>query len=88
MLVYALVACVASTLQFGVYDCSGLPVLSFGVGALTVFAALAVLDRVYVASISARSAAKRLAIGAGIGILGAGAVVALGWLTMITHICG
>ena len=86
--VYALLGFLASTFQFGFYDCNGAKVLSFVAGALTVFTALVVLDCVYVASVSARSAAMRLALGAGFSIVGAAVVCALGWFTMITHMCG
>ena len=55
---------------------------------LTVFTALVVIDRVYIAGVSARPAAARVAMGAGIAVVGAGAVLALGWFTMITHMCG
>ena len=86
--VYALLGFVASTFQFAFYDCNGAKVLSLVAGALTVFTALVVLDRVYVASVSARSATRRLAMGAGFSIVGAGVVCAFGWFTMITHMCG
>ena len=86
--VYVLLACLASSLQFGFYDCNGVRALSFIAGALTIVTALVVIDRVYFTSVSSRSIATRLALGAGIGIVGAGAVFAFGWFTMITHMCG
>ena len=86
--VYALLACVASALQFGFYDCSGLPALSFGAGALTVFTALVTIDHIYWVSVSARPFTQRVAIGLALGVAGAAAVSALGWFTLITHMCG
>ena len=86
--VYLVLGCLASSLQFGLYDCSELPALSLAAGVLTIVTALVVIDRVYFTSVSARSARARVALGAGIGILGAGAVFAFGWFTTITHMCG
>jgi len=86
--VYALLGCLVSAVQFGFFDCSGVKVLSFGAGALTVFVALVAIDRVYVMSVSPRSAVTRLALGTAIATMGAGATFALGWFTMITHMCG
>jgi hypothetical protein len=86
--VYLLLGCLASTLQFAFFDCNGVQMLSFVAGALTIVTAFVVIDRVYCASVSTRSPAARIALGVGIGIVGAGAVFALGLFTMITHMCG
>ena len=65
---------IVSAAQFQLFDCSGLPALSFGAGFLTVALAMVVIDRVYVVSVSTRPANSRIAIAAGIDVIGAGIV--------------
>lgn len=86
--VYALIACVASTLQFDQFDCNGARPLSFVAGALAIFMALLVIDRVWVTSVSARTVRARLVLATAIVVVGGGVVWGLGWLTWITHMCG
>lgn len=86
--VYVVVACLTSLLQLGFFDCSGERLLSFVGGALTVFAALAVIDRVYVVSVSKRSGRARLALSLAIAAVGITAVWTLASFTWITHLCG
>lgn len=86
--VYLVVACLASTLQFAFFDCSGVRALSFVTGALTILLVLVVIDRVHGISVSMRSVQARIAWGAGTIIVGAGAVWGLAWFTIITHMCG
>jgi hypothetical protein len=81
-------ATIVSGSQFSLYDCSGLPALSFGAGVLTVALALILIDRMYLVGVSARALNARIAIVAAIAIVGGAVVVALGWLTVMTHICG
>ncbi len=85
---YVVLGCLLSPLQFGFFDCSELPVLSFVAGALTVAAALVAGDVVYRASTASRPVAPRLVRGAAAAVLGAAAVVGLAYFTRITHICG
>ena len=60
LVAYLVLGCLASSLQFGFYDCSELPALSLAAGALTIVTALVVIDRVYFTSVSARSAGARV----------------------------
>ena len=86
--VYVLVACITSPIQFGFYDCSGERALSFVGGALTILAALILIDRVYIVSVSRRSGRARLALSLGISLVGIAAVWILASFTSITHLCG
>jgi hypothetical protein len=85
---YVVLACLISALQFGLYDCSGVPALSFGAGALTILAVLLVSDRVYAVARSSRPSGSRLATAIAVGVIGAGLALALGVFTRITHLCG
>jgi hypothetical protein len=76
--VYVVLACLVSAIQFGLYDCSGMPALSFGAGALTILAGLLVIDRVYVVARSSRPSGVRLATAIAVGVVGAGVALALG----------
>lgn len=86
--IYLLVACVASALQFGFFDCNGARPLSFVSGALAVLVALVAIDRVRAAGAFARSPRARIVVGTATAVVGAGVVWSLAWLTMISHMCG
>jgi len=86
--VYALVAFVASAVQFNLFDCNDARLLSFVACALASLIALVAIDRVCVISVSARSIQARFALGAATAVVGAGVVWTLAWLTMISHMCG
>ena len=86
--IYAPVACLASLLQFGFFDCNGVKALSFATGALTVLLGCVVGDRLVAMRKLPYSQAARVALGAGVAILGAVLVVALGGFTIFTHMCG
>ena len=86
--IYGLVACVASALQFALFDCNGARPLSFVAGALAIWVALVALDRICVVGTSARSVRARIALGMTIAVVGVGVVWSLAWLTMISHMCG
>jgi hypothetical protein len=70
------------------YDCSGMPALSFGAGAVTILTGLLVFDRVYIIAGSSAPPGARLATALVVGALGAAVTLTLGWITRITHICG
>jgi hypothetical protein len=86
--VYALLACLLSPLQFGMFDCSGVKALSFASGALMVFAGLLAIDRVYIVGIAPSAGERRIAVAALWGVAGVAAVIILGWFTIVTHMCG
>lgn len=86
--VYALLACGASTQQFGFYMCNGLRAWSFVAGALTIFIALALVDRIVVTSASRRAVSSRLAWSVASAVVGGGLVWGLAWITTLTHMCG
>ena len=86
--IYALAACLTSPLQFGFFDCSAERLLSFVGGALTVFAALAVIDRLYFVNVSKPTGRARLALSLVIAAVGIAAVWTLASFTWITHLCG
>jgi hypothetical protein len=85
---YVVLGCLLSPLQFGFFDCSGLPVLSFVAGALTIAAPLVAGDVVYRASTASRPGTLRLIRGTAAAVVGAAATVGLAYFTTITHICG
>src|ERR687890_265005 len=53
---YLVIACVASTLQFDLFDCNDARPLSFAAGALTILVALVAIDRLYTFGVSVRPA--------------------------------
>src|SRR5215210_5337346 len=84
-MLYAVVGCVVSTLQFGGFDCNELPGWSLAGGALTVFTTLFMSDRIYAVSVSQRSVRARVIRVAALGLVLGSLAVGLGWITMITH---
>ena len=85
---YAFLAALVSALQFGVFDCNELPVVSFLGGFVTLVGACLITEGVYRASRSPRPRSARLGRAIGLGVLGLALVVALGWFTVMTHLCG
>jgi hypothetical protein len=86
--VYLVIACIASTLQFGLFDCNDARPLSFVAGALAVLVALIAIDRLYIVGVSSRSVRARIALGAATVAAGVALAWTLAWLTMISHMCG
>ncbi|HKN66701.1 MAG TPA: hypothetical protein VJW73_10510 [Gemmatimonadaceae bacterium] len=85
---YLVIACVASTLQFDLFDCNDARPLSFAAGALTILVALVAIDRLYTFGVSVRPVRARLALGTVTVVAGAVLAWTLAWLTMTSHMCG
>jgi hypothetical protein len=62
--------------------------VSFATGALTVLLACLVGDRLVAMRKLPYAPAARVALQAGVGVLGAILVIALGGFTVFTHMCG
>jgi hypothetical protein len=85
---YLAMACVASALQFNLFDCNDARPLSFAAGALAILVALIAIDRLYIIGVSSRSVRGRIALGTATIVAGVALAWALAWLTMISHMCG
>ena len=80
-------AFILSGLQFPLFDCNKVPVLSVIAGAITLLLIYATAEVIYVIARSDRSTRAKLLTGLG-GLCGGLILVAMsGSFTMLTHIC-
>jgi hypothetical protein len=85
---YLLAAAGLSAVQFGFFDCSGLPAFSFGLGMACVMALCLTAEGVYRLARSPDRSAFRIAAIAGNALAGGAAAFVLGAATLFSHLCG
>jgi len=85
---YAGIALLVGAMQLGAFDCNELPGLSFGAAFLAVLTALVAGDAVYRVNRSTRGTRARVGLTLAIGVGGGAVALALGALTLLSHMCG